>query len=106
MAVVFLIINGLLDPQGDRPAYLDLIAALGRSPVHQSKDVEAHVVLAAAPQRESETSGTSFQVHAVELGLILTDRQTGKWRTKGGEYENLLTVACLALWTALNEAPH
>lgn len=111
MAVVFLIINGLLDPQGDGPAYLDLIAALGRSPVHQSKDVEAHVVLAAAPQREAKTSGTSLQVRAVELGLILTDRQTDRQENGGRKVVStktcsLLVKACLALRAALNEAPH
>lgn len=104
---VFLIINGLLDPQGDGPAYLDLIAALGRSPVHQAKDVEAHVVLAAAPQREAKTGGTSLQVHAVELGLILTDRQeNGGQKVVSTKTCSLLMKACLALWAALNAAPH
>lgn len=55
--------------------YLYLSAALGRPPVHQSKDIQPHVVLAATPQREPETRRTSLQIHTVEFGLILTDRQ-------------------------------
>lgn len=95
MAVVFLMINGLLGPQGD--GYLDLIAALGRSPVHQAKDVEAHVVLAAAPQREAKTGGTSLQVHAVELGLILTDRrENGGQKVVSTKTCSLLMKVCWA----------
>lgn len=55
--------------------YLYLIAALGWPPIHQSKDIQSHVVLAASPQREPKTRGTPLQIHAVEFGLILTNRQ-------------------------------
>lgn len=56
--------------------YLYFVAALGRPPVHQSQDVQPHVVLTAPPQGEPEACGTPFQVDAVEPGLILTQRQT------------------------------
>lgn len=59
-------------------AHLYLIAALGRAPVHQPEDVQPHVVLAAAPQREAEPRGTSVQVHTVEFGLVLADGRTDR----------------------------
>lgn len=51
--------------------HLYFAAALGRPSFHQSQDVQAHVVLAAAPQREAEAGWASFQVYAVEPRLVL-----------------------------------
>lgn len=56
--------------------YLYLVAALGRPPIHQSKHIQTHVVLAAPPQRETETCWTSIQIHDVEPRFLLTSRNT------------------------------
>lgn len=53
-------------------SYFDLVAALGRPPIHQPQHIQAHVVLATPPQGEAKTCGSSLQNHAVEPGLLLT----------------------------------
>lgn len=54
------------------------MAARGRPPLHQSQDVEAHVVLAASSEAEAEARGATIQVHAVIPGVSLGDESRMK----------------------------
>lgn len=63
-------------PQIPLPTYPHLPTPFGRTVLCQAQNVEVHVILSAPSKTEAKALGSSFQVHSVNILLLVQDR---KW---------------------------